>query len=317
MSTGTLDNSRISKHLGQSSEYKSSYDPSLLVREPRSANREHLDIHEENLPFVGNDTWNAYEVSALTNKGLPVAGVAKIVYPCNSEFIVESKSIKLYLNSFNMTKLGKDPIAVVNEMELRIKKDLHELLGSAPDVKVAFNTEVIACTWPAKIEWEHEVPGSVVDTSKMEYVTLEDEYNIGDVTFDVYEETPDLLEIVESENDEVRFHSALLKSNCRVTSQPDWGDVYIYIKKEGQTIDPISLIKYIVSFRDECHFHEEICETIYKRIWDTLQPDELAVRCLYARRGGIDINPERASHEHLLHPTLSDVSVPHVKTPKQ
>ena len=87
--------------------------------------------------------------------------------------------------------------------------------------------------------------------------------------------------------------------------------------KGSNTIDPISLLQYIVSFRDECHFHEEICETIYKRIVDAVQPDELSVKCLYARRGGIDINPERVSHKKLLHPTLSEVGVPHIKTPKQ
>ena len=101
MST-VLDNSRISKHLGQISEYKSSYDPDLLVSEPRENNRHHIGESESCLPFDGYDTWNAYEVSALTYDGLPVAGVAKIVYACCSKYIVESKSIKLYFNSFNM-----------------------------------------------------------------------------------------------------------------------------------------------------------------------------------------------------------------------
>ena len=122
--------------------------------------------------------------------------------------------------------------------------------------------------------------------------------------------------MIDSEIEEVYYHSALLKSNCRVTSQPDWGDVYIHMVGK-KTVDPISLLQYIVSFRDECHFHEEICETIYKRLWDLVKPDDLVVRCLYARRGGIDINPERASDEGLLHHNLSDQTVPHIKTPKQ
>ena len=92
MKTATLDNSRITKHLGQTSEYKDQYDPGLLVNEPRSNNRQHLDIKDDALPFVGYDTWNAYEVSALTNNGLPVAGVAKVVYPCDSKYIVESNA---------------------------------------------------------------------------------------------------------------------------------------------------------------------------------------------------------------------------------
>jgi 7-cyano-7-deazaguanine reductase len=99
MALQELDNSNINIHLGKSSEYKSQYDPSLLVREPRQSNRTHLGITEENLPFVGFDTWNGYEISGLTDNGLPVTGVVKLVYPCDSKYIVESKSIKLYFNS--------------------------------------------------------------------------------------------------------------------------------------------------------------------------------------------------------------------------
>ena len=111
------------------------------------------------------------------------------------------------------------------------------------------------------------------------------------------------------------FHSALLKSNCRVTSQPDWGDVFIYINT-NRYIDKTSLLKYVVSFRGECHFHEEICECIYKRLHDKFNPEALFVMCLYARRGGIDINPVRASNVDLLYRlsnNLSDVTSPHVK----
>ena len=163
----------------------------------------------------------------------------------------------------------------------------------------------------AKEEWMHS------ENCTPNYITLEDEYPVDGVEFSVYSEDPSLLRKIENApSEKVYYHSALLKSNCRVTSQPDWGDVYIYIKGKN-TVDPISLLQYIVSFRDECHFHEEICEAIYKRIQDAINPEELNVRCLYARRGGIDINPERASHKSLLHHTLSQVDVPHIKTPKQ
>ena len=306
-----LDNNTISKHLGQTSQYKAIYDPSLLVREPRQANRKHLNIDDNNLPFVGNDTWNAYEVSGLTNKGLPVTGVAKIVYPCDSEFIVESKSIKLYFNSFNMTKLGDSDIDVLEEIEKRAARDLSTLLGTYVRVRLHTNSEVLRDITRASQEWMHN------EDVTPNYITLEESYPVGDIKFSVYSETPELLQVIEEAPiEEVYYHSALLKSNCRVTSQPDWGDVYIYMKGSN-TIDPISLLQYIVSFRDECHFHEEICETIYKRIMDTVNPDELSVKCLYARRGGIDINPERVSHKKLLHSTLSEVGVPHIKTPKQ
>ena len=129
MALKELDNSNISKHLGQSSKYKSTYDSSLLVKEPRQSNRTHLGLSDDNLPFVGQDTWNAYEVSGLTNNGRPVSGVAKIVYPCDSEYIVESKSLKLYFNSFNGTKLGYDERAVLDKIAWTSRDDLCELLG--------------------------------------------------------------------------------------------------------------------------------------------------------------------------------------------
>lgn len=312
MALKQLDNSNISKHLGQSSQYKSTYDPALLVREPRQSNRTHLDIVDDDLPFVGNDTWNAYEVSGLTDSGLPVTGIAKIVYPCSNKYIVESKSIKLYFNTFNMTKLGKTADEVRKNIQIYAAKDLSELLETDVSVKVFSNDRVLRDDITALEEWGHDISKHKTKA----FITLEEEYPVEGVEFSVYNETPDLLRVIDSEIEEVYYHSALLKSNCRVTSQPDWGDVYIYMKGK-QTVDPISLLEYIVSFRDECHFHEEICETIYKRLWDAVKPSELCVRCLYARRGGIDINPERASDDKLLHYTLSDQTVPHIKTPKQ
>jgi len=313
MALKDLDNSNISKHLGQSSEYKATYDSSLLVREPRQSNRTHLDLEDDNLPFIGTDTWNAYEVSGLTDSGMPVSGVAKIVYPCNGKYIVESKSLKLYFNSFNGTKLGSNAREVYEKIASTVAKDLGEFLGVVVRVHVASNKEVLEDATMAINEWQWNYK----NFNKVEYQTLEEDYPVDGVEFSVYTETPELLEVIdEAPTDWVHYHSALLKSNCRVTSQPDWGDVYIDIKSKN-TVDPISLLKYIVSFRDECHFHEEICETIYKRLWDILKPEKLGVRCLYARRGGIDINPERVSHVDLQHSTLSDEIVCHIKTPKQ
>lgn len=309
MALDKLDNSNISVHLGKTSEYKSQYDASLLVREPRSNNRKHLDIQDDALPFFGNDTWNAYEISALTYKGMPVTGIAKIVYPCSSKYIVESKSIKLYFNSFNMTKLAETADEVRDAIAEHASRDLSQLLETDVQVKVFSNYEAIC------------EQTSITDEYMLnEYVTLEDAYDAGEVT--VYQETPELLQVIDNpklrgdKNTVHKYHSALLKSNCRVTSQPDWGDVLIHYKG-FKTVTPESLLRYIISFRDECHFHEEICETIYKRLQDALQPGELSVICLYARRGGIDINPERVSAETLLHGSLSNTAYSHIKTPKQ
>ena len=306
MSNVKLDNSNISVHLGQTSQYKSTYDETLLVREPRINNRKHLDITDEDLPFVGCDVWNAYEISALTDNGVPVTGYAKVIYSCENPYIVESKSIKLYFNSFNMTRLGNTVDDVLSTIEFMAARDLSTLLETDVTVKV-FKANVLQKS---------------TNTLKS-YLTLEDILKNRDITCDVYNETPELLESMPDIQDSPvtqRYHSSLLKSNCRVTSQPDWGDVYIFMKSRI-TVAPESLFKYIISFRDECHFHEEICETIYKRLDDHFNPEKLAVACLYVRRGGIDINPFRASHQSLLQfsefKQLIDTDTPFVKTSRQ
>lgn len=301
-----LDNSAISKHLGQSSQYKSQYDASLLVREPRANNRKHLSIEENDLPFIGLDVWNGFEVSALTNNGLPTALIAKVMYSCDSKYIVESKSMKLYWNTFNMTKLGDTYDDVCKELEQIASEDLSELL----------ETDVRVSVWDPISVQEPEYRSVVHDSNlyrNIDHVLTEED---GDVT--QYSEDPNILikSTCTPTNQALRVHSTLLKSNCRVTSQPDWGDVYIHI--DGDNLPTVqSLLKYIISFRDECHFHEEICETMYKRLWDKFKPAELSVVCLYVRRGGWDINPQRCSHEFLIEESMHDEHKPWVKTGRQ
>jgi len=283
MANKELDNSRISKHLGQTSQYKSQYDPDLLVREPRSSNREYLNIFDDDLPFVGFDTWNAYECSFLLNNGAPVTGIVKCIYPCSSKYIVESKSIKLYFNSYNMTKVADTKEKAIQSFEVSASKDLSELLETNVVVKFQDGVYVNKKLDNSNNEWNIE--------DYLNVDLLEDEKGF---VYTQYTEDPSLLEAVSRKKDlEQRFYSGLLKSNCRVTSQPDWGDVFIYIKSKN-AIDAHSIKKYVVSYRDECHFHEEICECFYKRLKDAFDPCELLVMCLYARRGGIDINPVRA-----------------------
>jgi len=301
-----LDNSNISKVLGKTVDYPDQYDASILVREPRQSNREHLNLDDNNLPFCGYDVWNAYEVSCLTKKGFPVTGIAKIVYPCDNKYIVESKSLKLYLNSFNMTQLGDSSDEARYLIKEHIEGDLSELLHTNVEVAV-FSPEEVSSM-------------KVSPYFSKGYLTLETRSGSDDLIFNIYTETPELLstEFITSQPYLVsqNYHSSLLKSNCRVTHQPDWGDVYIAMKSK-KVVRPKDLLKYVVSFRDENHFHEEICETIYKRLWDLFQPTELAVTCLYARRGGIDINPTRVSHVDLLTDSLIDLEVPFSKTSRQ
>ena len=309
MANSKLDNSNISKHLGQSSQYKSTYDRGLLVREPRSNNREYLNIFDDALPFVGSDTWNAYECSFLLKNGRPVTGVVKCVYSCSSKYIVESKSIKLYFNSFNMTKMGDNNDEAVKNFEEISARDLSELLQT--DVKVSFHSgvRVNKKTSSPDNEWDIE-----------HYLNVDLLEDSGSLEYTQYTEDPSLLEAVSRKREvEQKFYSGLLKSNCRVTSQPDWGDVFIHIKSKN-AIDAHSILKYVISFRDECHFHEEICECIYKRLQDAFEPSELLVMCLYARRGGIDINPVRASSNDLIErfaKPLVDPGMIHIKTSKQ
>jgi len=305
MSNTVLDNSNISKHLGRITGYKSTYDPSLLVREPRINNRKHLNINDDDAPFSGFDIWNAYEVSCLTNEGMPIAAIAKIVYPCKNHYIVESKSIKLYMNSFNMQVFKGNIIQILNELQSTIARDLSTLLET--DVKV--------CVRLAK-DVSDDVFYQPVFCNK-DYPTLENGIDVTYIKPISYTENPDILSGIEALEPKVqRFHSALLKSNCRVTSQPDWGDVYIHYKGKYE-INPTSLLQYIVSFRDECHFHEEICETIYMRLFNKFNPEELVVSCLYVRRGGIDINPTRASRYDLLDKALIDEFKYFTKTARQ
>jgi len=309
MANKELDNSRISKHLGQTSQYKSQYDPDLLVREPRSSNREYLNIFDDDLPFVGSDTWNAYECSFLLNNGAPVTGVVKCIYPCSSKYIVESKSIKLYFNSFNMTKMGENREDAIALFEEDASIDLSELLETKVTIKFQDGVYVNKKLDNPNNEWNIE--------DYLNVDLLEDEKSF---VYTQYTEDPSLLEAVSREKDlEQKFYSGLLKSNCRVTSQPDWGDVFIHIKSKN-AIDAHSIKKYVVSYRDECHFHEEICECFYKRLKDAFDPSELLVMCLYARRGGIDINPVRASSQDLIEKYAANLINPeavHIKTSKQ
>lgn len=253
-------------------------DPSLLVGVPRVLNRTAYEIDEENLPFYGKDTWNCYEFSTLTNNGFPVSGLLRIVYPSDSTCIVESKSLKLYLNSFNMMKNGDTLDDVIANVESRIHDDLSPVLGTEwLEVGLLFESD----------DPRRPISG--------DFTLIEKYVDPTQISFEHFNESPDILDVIDSTDAHVRqWRSAVLRSNCRVTNQPDWGDVYIAIKGNKQ-VTPESLLQYIVSMRKENHFHEEIAECIYKRLYDLLEPEELFVACLYTRRGGIDINPARAS----------------------
>lgn len=310
----TETTNKLDRHLGQKSEYIDKYDSSLLVRELRQNNRKYLKLDPNNLPFVGVDTWNAYEFSTLTANGLPVVGVVKLVYPCTSPYIVESKSLKLYLGSFaNQVSTSNDPDTILDHSAVTIAADLSLLLETTVRVHIAPNKQLNDGYFSSDEEWMHVYAADYDDS----YITIEDEYPVSGAEFTKFNESPELLQVCEPGPSIVRYHSSLLRSRCRVSEQPDTGDIFIEIHDSKRSVDPISLLQYIVSFRNECHFHEEICEAVYTRLWNIVKPEKLAVRCLYARRGGIDINPERVSHHELSHYSLAVETYPHVKLPRQ
>jgi 7-cyano-7-deazaguanine reductase len=176
-----------------------------------------------------------------------------------------------------MMKNGDTTDEILINIEQRIYDDLSKCLGTeSVDVCLMFEDGITR----KPIEGDFVLVEKFVDPTT--------------ITFDQFNESPDTLQVVDSDGYPKLWRSSVLRSNCRVTNQPDWGDVYIAIKGD-KTVTPESLLQYIVSMRKENHFHEEICECIYKRLQDLINPDELFVACLYTRRGGIDINPLRAS----------------------
>jgi len=289
--------------LGKLVSLPEKYDASLLFRIPRAENREHYNINASHLPFVGYDVWNCYEMSFLTNNGLPVSRVMKLVYSCESEFLVESKSLKLYLNAFNMDSFGKNIASAEKRVIEIITNDLTKLLKT--DVKVIlFNTESAAEQAFSKFkknELSNMIPVDVQES----------------IVFSHFNESPGLLKSqLTNEEHNYKFRSDMLRSNCRVTNQPDWGDLFVEISTH-HLIDLSSIMEYLVSFRKENHFHEEVVEMIYKRFSDAFEPKNLMVAAMYTRRGGIDINPIRASHLELMDTALISSSCRVEKTLRQ
>ncbi len=270
------------KLLGKRVDYPKTYCPDILVGVPRIMNREIYHIEKAEQLFCGYDSWHAYEASFLLDNGMPVTGILKMVYPATSPCIVESKSLKLYLASFNMEKQGATRREAVSTFVHTVKKDLSRLLNT--EVQVSF--------------FESFPESEPFDFS--DYRILEEVVDPENVRFSIYQENPALLsENLEKTPGELKVGSHLLKSNCKITNQPDWGSVYIHIRAKNLPAEE-ALLKYIVSLRNENHFHEEICEMMFKRLTDLFQPDILCVCCLYTRRGGIDICPARANRpEHL------------------
>jgi 7-cyano-7-deazaguanine reductase len=268
--------------LGKATPYKDQYDASLLFPIPRIGKREEIGV-PATLPFLGADLWTAYEVSWLNARGKPQVAIAHITVPCETPNIIESKSFKLYLNSYNNTSFAESA-----EVLTRLRADLGEAVWRGSGKTGSVGVRLLA---PEVFDQEpiHEMDGLNLDRLEV------------DCTH--YTPAPQLLTAAFDEKpvDEV-LTSHLLKSNCLVTGQPDWGSVQIAYS--GPQIDQAGLLQYLVSFRNHNEFHEQCVERIYMDIWTRCKPAKLTVYARYTRRGGLDINPWRTSHPQALPPNV-------------
>jgi 7-cyano-7-deazaguanine reductase len=254
--------------LGKSTDYRDTYDASLLQGVPRSLNRDPLGLHADNLPFHGADIWTLYELSWLNGKGLPQVAVGHVELPDTSLNLVESKSFKLYLNSFNQTRFA-----------------------SWQDVAETLTRDLSACAQgEVKVSLYRldELEGQPI--ARLHGTCIDDQ----DIEIDNYQFSADYLQGAASGKIvEETLVSHLLKSNCLITHQPDWGSVQIQYR--GPKIDREKLLRYLVSFRHHNEFHEQCVERIFNDILRFCQPESLSVYARYTRRGGLDINPWRSN----------------------
>ena len=265
--------------LGQASKYADQYDASLLFPISRAANRSTIGVGNV-VPFLGADLWTAFELGWLNLRGKPQVALAHFTVPCETPHIIESKSFKLYLGSLNNSQFSD-----VAQVQACLRADLNEALWrGTPAVQAGVGVTLLL---PEMFDREpvHELDGLSLDRLDIECTR--------------YTPAPDLLQAAFDEQpvSEV-LTSNLLKSNCLVTGQPDWGSVQI--SYSGPQIEQGGLLQYLVSFRNHHEFHEQCVERIFMDIWTRCKPAKLAVYARYTRRGGLDINPFRTSYPQAL-----------------
>ena len=255
--------------LGKKSNYETAYNAKLLFPIPRTIKRQEIGI--DSTKFYGVDIWTHYEISWLNLKGKPCIAIGEISYPSNSANIIESKSMKLYFNSLNGTKF-KNSEQVIN----LVNNDLSSAVAAPVEFKL-FPIDTHA------------------SLNKFNGVCLDEQ----DINCDTYQPYPEYLTCSDNVISE-EVYSNLLKSNCSVTFQPDWGS--IYINYTGAKIDHAGLLKYIISLRDHNEFHEQCVERVFNDIMNRCHPEILTVYARYTRRGGLDINPYRTTDRNFKFP---------------
>ena len=261
--------------LGKATAYQDKYEPGLLQGVPRSINREAPGLNNQPLPFHGGDIWTLYELSWLNSKGLPQVAVGHVQVDASSINLIESKSFKLFLNSFNQTRFTS-----WDEVQETLQRDLSACAQGDVSVVLFRLDELESQSLVA-------LTGECIDNQ--------------DIVIDNYEFDADhLLNAISKEVIDETLVSHLLKSNCLITHQPDWGSIQIRYK--GPKIDREKLLRYLISFRHHNEFHEQCVERIFNDIQRYCHPQALSVYARYTRRGGLDINPWR-SNTHF-HPTF-------------
>lgn len=255
--------------LGQSTDYVSNYQPTLLQAVPRALNRRPIGIDDTALPFQGEDVWTGYEISWLNSNGLPQVAIGVFRVPATSANLIESKSFKLYLNSFNQSRFSTWQ-AVIDCM----RKDLSQTAGESVEVML-YRLSDFTRQHPIA-----EPRGTSLDSL--------------DVMIEHYDYCPSLLAKESEEIVTEHLYTDLLKSNCLITNQPDWGSLQVTYR--GPKIDHKALLKYVVSFRNHNEFHEQCVERIFQDLMAHCGCEQLTVSARYTRRGGLDINPIRSSH---------------------
>lgn len=255
--------------LGKATVYPDQYAPELLFPVPRRLKRDELHISTP-LPFYGEDVWNGYELSWLNMRGKPVVALAVFRFPCATEFLVESKSFKLYLNSLNQSRFSD-----FAQVQGLLRSDLSAVAGGSVGVELLAVDDIAKCQ-------VQRLSGQCIDDCDIDIVH--------------YQHQPELLIAAadQSKFTNETLYSHLLKSNCLITSQPDWASVWI--DYSGGRIDHAALLAYLISFRQHNEFHEQCVERIFVDLMHYCQPEKLTVYARYTRRGGLDINPWRSTH---------------------
>ncbi|MFM7024505.1 MAG: NADPH-dependent 7-cyano-7-deazaguanine reductase QueF [Limnohabitans sp.] len=277
-----MSNTPEQSQLGKASSYADQYDASLLFPISRQPKRDEIGVTGRPV-FFGADLWTAFELSWLNAKGKPQVAIAHITIPAESTHIVESKSFKLYLNSFNNSRFES-----FDEVKALIRKDISAAIWQGGPVLASAGVKLLM---PEQFDAEpvHELDGLNLDRLDVECTR--------------YQPAPELLSANTAEAPVTEtLVSHLLKSNCLVTGQPDWGSVQI--SYSGQQIDQAGLLQYIVSFRNHNEFHEQCVERIFMDLWTRCKPTQLMVYARYTRRGGLDINPWRTSAPAALPPNV-------------